>query len=312
MACERKKSYSFTYRSSKIVTIGNDPPWFVYLMTHNERSSNFKCYTFIGISTNPFRKHLMHKLKALPHCKKTRPASSHWVLAEVIGPFKYYSHANMVKDIWMDITRGENGRHMKGIKIVSVINGHEDKEEKEEEEKEQRLTELRGLSEKMNFTNVVRCFSRTVSEDIPFSFLKNLPPSMCKPSGCEPITLKESLMYNSNSNLALLAVGNQKIQNENKNIQTNEETLIESPFENHDRNYDDKEREKNKYNIPTKSYEVSKGNTNLQNKKRKISDMIKTNDSSFRVIKQTIQQNKKRNIVEIDPYGRKIYPSPFE
>jgi hypothetical protein len=135
---------------------------------------------------------------------------------------------------------------------------------------------------------------------------------MCKPSGCEPITLKESLMYNSNSNLALLAVGNQKIQNENKNIQTNEETLIESPFENHDRNYDDKEREKNKYNIPTKSYEVSKGNTNLQNKKRKISDMIKTNDSSFRVIKQTIQQNKKRNIVEIDPYGRKIYPSPFE
>jgi hypothetical protein len=190
-----KPKYSNTYDSSKVVAIGNEPPWFVYLMTHNERSSNFKCYTFIGIASNPFRKHMMHKLKALPHCKKTRPASSHWVLAEAVGPFEAYVHAKRVKDIWMDITRGENGRHMKGMKIVSMINGYNDDQYDEEEESDERLLELKNLAHKMNFKYIVRCFSRIVQEDIPYSLLRKLPPHMCKPSESNPLTLYQVLDY---------------------------------------------------------------------------------------------------------------------
>jgi len=193
----QKPKYSHTYDAAKVVAIGNHPPWFVYLMTHNERSSNFKCYTFIGISSNPFRKHMMHKLKALPYCKKTRPAAAHWVLAEAVGPFEVYAHAKRVKDIWMDITRGENGRHMKGMKIVSVINGYDDGEEDEEDHSDERLMDLKDLAEKKNFTHVVRCFSRTVTEDIPLFLLSRLPPSMCKPSESEPLTLNKVLNYTS-------------------------------------------------------------------------------------------------------------------
>jgi hypothetical protein len=194
--------YCHIYDAAKVVTIGNHPPWFVYLMTHNERSSNFKCYTFIGISSNPFRKHMMHKVKALPNCKKTRPAAAHWVLAEAVGPFESYAHAEKVKDIWTHITRGENGRHIKGMDIVSMINGYSSTNHDEEggdAETDERLLGLKNFAKKMNFSYVVRCFSRTVSEDIPLFLLKKLPPSMCKPSESEALTLESVLEHTFSS-----------------------------------------------------------------------------------------------------------------
>jgi hypothetical protein len=112
-------------------------------------------------------------------------------LAEAVGPFESYVHAKKVKEIWTDITRGENGRHMKGMKIVGMINGHEDPEDEGEQDSDERLLELKDYAKRMNFNYVVRCFSRIVNEDVPYCLLKKMPPSMCKPSESETLTLNK-------------------------------------------------------------------------------------------------------------------------
>lgn len=229
----RDENMTDPYESSKSVVIGNRPAWFIYLMTHNERSNNFKCYTFIGITSNPFRKHSMHQKKALPHCKKTRPAAAHWVLAEAIGPFEDYGHAKKVKDVWRNITRGENGRHMRGMTIVGILNGHDNGEDEEELIEDERLVELKKLSTSMTMKNVIRCFSCTVSEDVPFVLLKTLPPTEWKPSESKSLTLNQVLKYANKPGLSSPNLG-EKEDSSKKRKAEYEETDTSNPFETSD------------------------------------------------------------------------------
>lgn len=177
------------YPSSRIAVIGKNPLWFVYLLTHNERSKGFKCYTYVGVSRNPFRKHMQHRMKALPQCKTTRPAAKHWVLAEVLGPFEDYKHANEVRHSWREATRGENGRHVTGMLVVHLINSNGKDEEFKEGSDD--LSHLEEYAKKNGLKLLVRCFSRTVSDPVPFFMLKDVPSSKWMPSTSKPLSIED-------------------------------------------------------------------------------------------------------------------------
>lgn len=181
------------YPASKVATIGKNPLWFVYLLTHNERSRGFKCYTYVGVSRNPFRKHMQHRMRALPQCKTTRPAAKHWILAEVIGPFEEYRHANEIRHSWRDATRGENGRHVTGMLMVHLINSYDNNEDFSfaKECGNDELSHLEDYAKINDLQLLVRCFSSTVSDPVPFFMLKDVPSSQWLPSTSTPLSMED-------------------------------------------------------------------------------------------------------------------------
>lgn len=182
------------YPAAKTAVLGKRPPWFVYLLTHNERSRGFKCYTYVGVSRNPFRKHMQHRMRALPQCKTTRPAAKHWVLAEVLGPFEHYENANEVRYTWKEARRGESGRHITGMYMVHLINRSSDSSGEDisiGNDIGDDLAHLEHYAKRKGLQMLVRCFSRTVLEPIPFSMLKNVSSTHWMPSTSDPLSMRD-------------------------------------------------------------------------------------------------------------------------
>lgn len=137
-----------------IVLGGNDPldvPWWVYVIMHTQKEKRFKCRTHVGRSKNPFRKEMLHNLKALKKCKVTRPAAGYWKLCMVVGPFFSEHRACKVVKEWRKSKRAEYGRHSYGMKLC------------------------------MNSNGKLLCFSNLLMDDIPIHTLKELPPEYLTP-----------------------------------------------------------------------------------------------------------------------------------
>jgi hypothetical protein len=131
-------------------------------------------------------------MRALPQCKTTRPAAKHWVLAEVVGPFEEYKHANEIRHSWRDATRGENGRHVTGMLMVHLINAYENDEDFSfAKEGNDELSHLEDYAKINGLKLLVRCFSRTVSDPVPFFMLKDVPSSQWMPSTSTPLSMED-------------------------------------------------------------------------------------------------------------------------
>ncbi len=140
-----------------VVPMGLHPPWWTYLIMHTQKAKRFKCRTHVGMSRNPFRKHVLHNLKSLKKCKVTRPAAGYWMMCMVVGPFETGREAATVVKQWRSSKRGEYGRHEYGIKLCMESEGS------------------------------ILCFSVLLKEDVPIARLKKLSQEHLTPFKSPPV-----------------------------------------------------------------------------------------------------------------------------
>jgi hypothetical protein len=93
--------------------LSREPTW-CYLLDHDQ---DVKTHSYIGCCRNPIRR--LHQMnRTLPcSCKTTRPASPHWRLRVIVGPFTPQGEwsGRAFRAAWRSGSRGSASRILRGV-----------------------------------------------------------------------------------------------------------------------------------------------------------------------------------------------------
>jgi len=90
--------------------------WFAYLMANGYIRT--KTHSHIGKDNRPLRKLKAHNLNRVRNAKSTRPASGHWKVEMIIGPFDSKTKVLLFRHKWKRKSRGIIPRRLRGIKLA--------------------------------------------------------------------------------------------------------------------------------------------------------------------------------------------------